>query len=63
MANFLNPSTLTMALNTGEINLNNSVKKGAFASSLLCLILLNKIEWLNGLTKPFLINAVLSLMP
>jgi len=62
MANFLNPSALTTALNTGGTNLNNSVKKGAFALSQLCHILLNKMEWLSELTKPSLIDAVLSSM-
>jgi len=63
MANILNPSASIMALNTGETNLNNSVERGALALSQLCHILLNKMEWLNELTEPFLTDAALLLMP
>ena len=63
MASILNPSALTTALNIGGPNSNNSVEKGAFALNQLCHILLNKMEWPSMPTEPFLIGAVLSLMP
>jgi len=63
MASILNPSALTTALNTGGPNSNNSVEKGAFASNQLCHILLNKMEWPNEPTEPFLIDAALSSTP